>query len=333
MGRVAQTVGRTSSGARNPNAVPSTPPAFDGNTEITIIRNGGVNDKKKEEELRKKAPESIVMEARTAVEKAAANPIKVLMGHQAHPQINKKTGQPIYTGNFVYTIAGEIPFERVQAFGKALCEPLLTGRLMPVNGWRWIQIRGVPNKDATSTIYNTDQLNAKLRNNASFANVTICIAAHFQENFTRVTMDHSSTVQVAYMDITGEITTKACDKGLVMFGATQAVTELPAGGIFMQCGRCHALTHRTGGMECPLTKYEVKCFRCGGSHDTSKHAFYCPTSGQNTINHAYIIAARFLRPFLVYCRRARLHTEIGLKPCVLICVKRLQYTLHFWACC
>lgn len=43
----------------------------------------------------------------------------------------------------------------------------------------------------------------------------------------------------------------------------------------VQCGRCHELGHWANAPVCKIPKSAVRCYKCGGAHDSCAHSFHC----------------------------------------------------------
>jgi len=260
----AATQGRTTSGKRIPGKSDSqTSPHT---TQVTVVRGRGITDEALESAVFMTPPEVIVQAARSQAERIAKNSITLLHGRWS---INPKSH------NFVYTIAGNIPYDFIYTFRNALIGPLQVGDLVPNKGWTYAQLRNVPTSDSDGVVFSPDTLLNEIRRNAAFANTIFCTAPHWQANPANVANYPSSTVTMAYVDETGTQTEAAKRGGIYMFN-TQ-VRFVPTGDhpSITQCGRCHEIGHHTDTPACPLPKNAVRCYICGGSHIGTQHSFHC----------------------------------------------------------
>jgi hypothetical protein len=194
--KIASTAqGRTPQGNLRQGAVP--PPI---RTEVTVSRQGVFLEGGAEDVLRSRNAESIVMEVRTAIASQTKNPLRLLGGHWS---VNSAT-----TGNFVYTIAGDVPPQIIMTFSKWLCAPFPKAHLIPKTGWTWAQLRGVPVYNDTGVIWAPDDLFVEVHANLIFDNVTFCMPPRWQVPPEHIMTD-LSTVQVAFVDIKGEVAKQA----------------------------------------------------------------------------------------------------------------------------
>jgi hypothetical protein len=224
-----------------------------------VFLEGGAEDM-----LRSRNTESIVMEVRTAIAAQTKDPLHLLGGHWS---VNCTT-----TGNFVYTIAGDVPPHIIMTFSKWLCAPFPKAHLIPKTGWAWAQLHGVPVYNDTGVIWAPDDLFVEVRANPIFDNVTFCMPPRWQVPPERI-MGDLSTVQVVFVDLKGEVAKQAATMGVYMFG--RQVKYVPCGDwpSIVQCGCCHSLDHVTSN--CPLPVSVQHCHRCGGAHHPDKHDFDC----------------------------------------------------------
>ncbi len=260
----AATQGRTTSGKRisgktGPLLAPQT-------TQVTVVRGKGLNDEAKESTVHGTPPDAIVNAARSQVERIAKNSITILHGRWS---INPKSH------NFVYTIAGNVPYTNIYPFRNALIGPLLTGDLVPNQGWTYAQLRNVPTSDADGVVFPPDVLLSEVRRNAAFSNVIFCTTPHWQAHPSNVANYPTSTVTMAFVDESGVHMEAAKSGGIYMFNAQ--VRFVPTGDhpSITQCGRCHEIGHHTDTPACPLPKNAVRCYICAGSHIGTEHAFHC----------------------------------------------------------
>ncbi|KAH8980251.1 hypothetical protein EDB86DRAFT_2835430 [Lactarius hatsudake] len=224
--KAAAAQGRTPSGNRKANT--ST------RTEVTIAHNGGFKDQVAEGALWARPPQSIVLDIRSLLERQVQNPVKLLGG--------RWSTNVARTGNFVLMLAGDISDNVIASFAPWLCAPFPGATLQPTDGWTWAQLRGVTTRDANSSIWDGDQILTELRRNPPFENAFTAAKPRWQGAPECIASD-TSTVLIAYVDRTGEISNQADKEGIFMFGS--AVKFVCAGDhpTLIQCGRCHLLGH------------------------------------------------------------------------------------------
>lgn len=258
--------GRTPSGRRKAgHAAPYSTTAL--TTRVTVTRNGGLADQDAEDTLRNMKPEHIVMAARTAAEALSTEAIQILGGHWA--------GSVAKTGNFVFTINGKIPFAQIQPFAEALVSPLKVGKLVPLDGWLWTQFRGVPTAGPDGVVYDSNALTAELLRNPAFYGVTLCMLAHWQKSIDKVMHDAEATLQVSYLDETGEVTKTIQHSDVHMFGRKVKFFVIGNNPRLAQCSKCHEIGHEAKSPTCKLPANALRCHLCGGTHHSSEHDFFC----------------------------------------------------------
>ncbi|KAH9010856.1 hypothetical protein EDB85DRAFT_2160630 [Lactarius pseudohatsudake] len=276
----AQAQNRTPAGRMKAGGHPT--PARPLTTEVVVIRNGGFEDSRREEKLRGRSPRDIVMEVRTEVERQCRNPIKVLSGRWL------TTYQK--TGNFVYTLAGDVSIPAMVSYKKWLCGPFPDAQIPPTAGWVWAHLRGVPTRDEDRVLYTGEELLKEVQSNEMFAEAMYTATPKWQIPPEKM-MSETATVLVAYVDPTGEISKHALADGVFMFGAQIKFVVAGDKPALIQCRRCHLLGHNktrasarhnfeckgphkvAGKCDCAL-----KCILCGKSrHNARSRA--CPKRG------------------------------------------------------
>jgi hypothetical protein len=181
-----------------------------------VIRKGGLTDSDEEEAIRATKPESIVMAARSAVERLSQSHIQILGGRWARKPDGKGKFAP--TGNFVYKINGKVDFANIMLYTQALIAPLRVGVLVPSHHWVWAHFRGVPTSGSDGVIYDPDTLTAEVLCNPIFQGVTLCMPAHWQQAISTLMTSNTAMVLVVYVDETGAVTDTLKQKGLHFFG-------------------------------------------------------------------------------------------------------------------
>ena len=263
---VSRSMGRTAMG-RQSKAAPKR-----NTTEITVVRNGGVNDEAAERAIRNQNPSAIVMAVRTAISRLTAQPIQVLGGRWAS---GFKAGKAKPTGNFVYTLNGVLSYDQIRPFEQELIKPFGRGVLTPTHGWVWAQLRNVPTSDAEGVVYGPDELTSEILKHPAFEGATLCMPARWHGNISSIMDKLTATVLVVYIDETGEQTAQIQCTGVHMFGAPTPFHIVGDQARFVQCQRCHNLGHEVGAKECKLKPGAFRCYKCGGDHHTEQHDFHC----------------------------------------------------------
>ena len=261
---VAAAQGRTPTGRPKVNSTPL--PAKPTVTDVVVIRNGGFDDDHREKALRMRHPGDIVREVSRLMETQTRQPLKLLKGRWS------TTAEK--TGNFVYTVVGDVPFTYIASFNKWLCAPFPGGDLVAIRSWKWAQLRGVLLTDDTGTVWEPAQLEEHLRENPMFSDCVLSVVPHWFHN-PHTLKAATSTVLFAYEDVNGARTQAALHHGVAMFGYSVKFVLSGDKPSLIQCARCYAIGHRDGSPECRVPLSEVRCVRCGGKHDTRDHDFEC----------------------------------------------------------
>ncbi|KAH8985225.1 hypothetical protein EDB86DRAFT_3083781 [Lactarius hatsudake] len=240
-----------------------------GNTEATVIRHHGLEDISFELTIRKMTPAAIIAETRTEVDRLSGGKIVLLSGRWS-----SNPNKTIH--NFMYTFKGQVPFKALYPLRDVLVKPLMTGQLVPNDGWTFTQIRDTNTAGHDGTVYTSQQLEDELRRNPAFEEAIFCIAPHWQGTMHKVSMNPKGTVKFAYVDEDGRITAQAKRDGIFLFN--ERARFVPTGDVasILLCGRCHRISHATDSTACPLPANGVRCFICGEAHHSNDHATHCP---------------------------------------------------------
>jgi hypothetical protein len=217
-------------------------------TIITIVRNGGSEDKREEEAIRALSPAFLILAARTKIEQLTKHAI-VLVGGWWVSKLDKK-GNKKQNGNGNFTAAGTVTHEQVIQFQHVFLEHLKVGAIVTAGNWVWAQLRHVRTADHQQNIAGPDTLIKEMRRNGILANVPIPQMPHYA--CAPHNLGEYATVVFAYMDHTGKIAKEAGEKGIWMFGERCQFVRLGDSPVFTQCGKCHELGHVTN--LCPLPR-------------------------------------------------------------------------------
>ena len=235
-------------------------------TEVTIVRHGGFEDAERESALRRRAPQSIVLDVRTALERNMETPIKVLGGRWSSA-VEK-------TGNFTFVLAGDVKEDAIDAAKSYLCGPFPDAEVIPNAGWVWTQLRGVTTTDSDGNLWDQQDLMGEIRQNPVFEQAPLCFTPYWQVPPHKIQTE-TSTVMLAFRDVSGETVKWAQTKGVYMFGRRVKFVICGDHPSVIQCGRCHELGHHTNSPVCRTPKSATRCYFCGGSHDAKAHNFHC----------------------------------------------------------
>ena len=235
-------------------------------TEVTMVRHGGFEDTEREKTLRARAPQSIVLDVRTSLEKNMEAPIKVLGGRWSSA-VEK-------TGNFTFVLAGDVGEEAIKAAKSYLCRPFPGAEVIPNAGWVWVQLRGVSTTDSDGNLWDQDDLLRETCQNPVFEHAPLCFTPFWQVPPHKIQTE-TSTVMVAFRDVSGEIVKEAQVKGIYMFGRRVKLVVCGDHPSVIQCGRCHELGHHTNSPICHIPRTATRCYICGGAHDFKAHNFHC----------------------------------------------------------
>ncbi|KAI9431790.1 hypothetical protein H4582DRAFT_1217372 [Lactarius indigo] len=243
-------------------------------TEVTVIRGPGVDNAELEAALYSTPPSVIVGSARSEIERLTSTPIVLLDG---------RWSTNASSHNFVYRIAGSIPFRTIHTFRNALVGPLKQGNLIPNDGWTYAQIRKTPTTSDEGVVYDSDELTAELRRNPAFKDAILCIDPFWQGNPQNIGRNSHGTVKLAYVDEDGQIALQVKRDGIFMFNESTNFVITGDNPTIQMCGRCHKIGHATDSPACQVPRNSVICHICAGSHHPSTHAFHCPQSSQHQV--------------------------------------------------
>ncbi|KAH9161762.1 hypothetical protein EDB89DRAFT_1913702 [Lactarius sanguifluus] len=203
-----QGTGRNTAGKARPETVARR--AQTGNTEATVIRYRGVDDQATETLIRNMSPAHIVGKTRDEVERLSGGKVVLLSGNWSHNKDKR-------VHNFVYTFKGRLPFADLYPLRDILTKPLLTGHLVPNDGWTHAQLRGVVTSLDDGILFSNTRLTQELRRNPVLENAIFCFDPHWQGNIHTVAQSPRGTVKIAYVDETGTVTAAIQKDGLFMF--------------------------------------------------------------------------------------------------------------------
>ena len=237
-------------------------------TEVTVLRSGGLLDAQQETQIRNRAADAIVREVRLKMAKATANPIRLRAGRWSISPRSK--------GNFVYSFDGNVPFDIIKSYEHLLLSPLGgTGELCPSMGWTRFLANGVPVWDEDETAFSPSVLLEEVRALPGLRKVFFAMQPRWLIHTDRIHTPYSS-VTFAISDPDGSISATLTNNRAALFGKEVTIRKWIDKPAFIQCSRCHALGHNKASRVCTLSKESVRCYKCGGSHNSEEHDIRCP---------------------------------------------------------
>ena len=243
------------------------PPAI---TEITVLRSssGGHVDSQIELSIRARAADAIVREVRQKMKNAVANPISLRAGRWSAHQRSK--------GNFVYSFDGNVPFDLIRSYEKILLAPFHdTGKLSPSMGWTRFLAHGVPVFGEHYIVTGPGELLKEVSLMPGLKKAHFAMPPRWLKPVDRIRGDYSS-ITFAISDPDGSISDTLLKSRAALFGKEVEIQRWVDKPALVQCSRCHALGHIKTSRACPLGKDSVRCYICGGAHQSEKHDQVCP---------------------------------------------------------
>ena len=122
----------------NPSPSPNKPgPLKALSTEVTVLHFEGLKNSQLKQAIRAHPADAIAHEVQAAVENVVHKPICIIAGQWSVSSKSK--------GNFIYTLAGEVPFAIIQTYERILVAPFPgTTQLCPSLGWTRLLAHGIP---------------------------------------------------------------------------------------------------------------------------------------------------------------------------------------------
>ena len=264
---------------------PSSPSPSHKTTRFVVQRGGGVDDAQRERNLREGDPPSgrtledryrsaaarIVLAVRSDIEKAVANPIRVIDGSWCRKAAQR--GPPEYTGNFSFTLAGDVPFSVIATYERFFIKHLLKGVLVPREKWVHAHIRGVPTRDVDGVIFPPPTLLSEVQSNDILGQAQLCQTPRWLLGPQRLDPLSHASVLIVFLDRDGKLAPALRRHGLRMFGTHCVVHITGDAPVFRQCGRCHKVGHTAP--KCTRSPTTLICHICGGGHLGKHHDASC----------------------------------------------------------
>ena len=262
--RAAVTQGRNQAGRAATKSAPRNLPL---NTEVTVLRDGGLTEQAAEAAVRAQRPDNVVREVQKQINtQVKNNPIQILAG--------RWSGSVKRTGNFIFTIRGQVSFPLIASYSRFLLAPFPGSELAPSGNWTWAQLRGVPIWNEEDIAHSQEELLKELRANPAFETAIITTPPRWQVPVERLTGD-TGTVVFSYCDPDESITRQAREDHVFLFGSYAKFTLSPSRPALIQCSRCHQLGHARNSKACRVPADALICFKCGGPHRSEHHTREC----------------------------------------------------------
>ncbi|KAH8979381.1 hypothetical protein EDB86DRAFT_3088979 [Lactarius hatsudake] len=193
-----------------------------GNTKATVIRHHSLDDIAFEMTIQKMTPAAIIAETHTEVDRLSGGKVTLLSSCWS-----LNPNRTIH--NFVYTFKGQVPFKTLYPLRDILVKLLMTGHLVPNDGWTFAQIRDTTTSGTDGTVFTGTQLEQELRCNPAFEEAIFCITPHWQGSMHKVSTNPRGTVKFVYVDEGGRITAQAKRDGVFLFN--EKTQFVPTGDI------------------------------------------------------------------------------------------------------
>ena len=159
----------------------------------------------------------IVMGIRTAIEQAVANPaIRLIEGARSRRSV--KDAPPVATGNFSFTVAGEVSLADALPYKKYFTDVLGKGHIVLGEKWVHVQVHSVPTRDADGAIYTKKALLSEVRLNPHLADAELCLFPRWLLGPKCLSSLANASVTVVLLDRHGSLTPLLRRHGACMFG-------------------------------------------------------------------------------------------------------------------
>ena len=222
--------------------------------------------------MHRRSATRIIMGIRTAIERAVARPaLRLIEGAWSRRSV--KDGPPVPTGNFSFTVAGEVSLGDALPYEKYFTDVLGKGHIVPGEKWVHVQLRGVPTRNADGDVHGEKALLSEVRRDPRLAEAELCLFPRWLLGPKRLQALALASVTVVVLDRHGSLTPLLRRHSVRMFGAHCRVDVTGDSPVFRQCGRCHHIGHTARSCKKPATF--VSCFKCGGRHLADAHDREC----------------------------------------------------------
>ncbi|KAH9030929.1 hypothetical protein EDB85DRAFT_2146448 [Lactarius pseudohatsudake] len=201
-------LGRSGQGKSRPEAVARKSKADV--TEVTVLREGGLEDPGMEAALYGTSPASIVSDVRQNLEKVAPAGLRLMSGRWG------TNNTPAH--NFIFSFQGKVSFADIFPYRERLLTPLHCGYIVPNDGWTYAYCRQVKTTNNQGVVHSPEALKAELLRNKAFEDAIFCITPHWQGNVHSLANKAESSVKLAYVDESGALTERIITNGVFMFG-------------------------------------------------------------------------------------------------------------------
>lgn len=146
-----------------------------------------------------------------------AKPIQIIDGAWSRHSVPGK--KPVPTGNFSFTIAGDVPFQDIILYTPYFIKVLLKGVLVPGEKWMFVHAIGVPTKNSDGVLHSCEALTEEVQRNPIFHDVILCAKVHWRGNVATVAGCQSAAAIIVYADRSGMVIPALHSNGLTMFGS------------------------------------------------------------------------------------------------------------------
>ena len=233
--------------------------------EVTVLQFGGLTDTQQETAIRACLADAITHKVRTAVEKAVHRPICIIAGWWS---VSSKS-----RGNFIYTLASEVPFTTIQSYESLLVAPFPgPSQLCPSLGWVRLLAHGVPTID--NSVRGPDSLLKEVRSLPGLRSMYFTLPPRWVRPVERL-KGHYSSISFAFSDPDSTISSKLLNRRHGLFGKEVCIERWLDKPLLIQCSCCHTLGHTSSSCQCTVPKGDSRCAKCGGTHTTETHTRHC----------------------------------------------------------
>ena len=230
-----------------------------------VLHFGGLKNSQLEQAIRAHLADAIACKVQAAVENVVHKPICIIAGQWSVSSKSK--------GNFIYTLAGEVPFAIIQMYERLLVPPFLgTTQLCPSLGWTRLLAHSIPTM--AEDIRGPEALLKEIQSLPGLANVYFALQPNWVRPVERLQGPYSS-ISFAFSDPDGTISSKLLTGKHGLFSKEARIEKWLDKPPLVQCSRCHALGHTANLHQCPIPKGDFRCAKCGGAHTTDSHARLC----------------------------------------------------------
>jgi hypothetical protein len=186
---------------------------------------------------------------REVTEKAVNRPIRIIAGWWSIGLWSK--------GNYVYTLAGEVPFAKIQSYEQFLLAPFPgLFQLCPSLGWMRLLAHGVPFTDNEGIAFSPEVLLKKVRMLPGLHDTHFALSPQWVRLIEQVTTLYSF-ISFAFSDPDGMIIAKLLKERHGLFGKETCIEKWLDKPPLVQCSCCHKLGYTATSRSCPVPKGDI----------------------------------------------------------------------------